>query len=120
MKSARSLMQMQSAFVEAGVHYLAASGTTAFGVLPGDGLHWELALLTRLGLTPRQALAAATSNYASLFGWTDRGEIAKGRLADIVVLTADPTRSIGNARSIERVILNGVELDRAALLRPER
>jgi len=116
-RAAKALIDAQAAFVAAGSHYLAGSGTTAFGVLPGDGLHWEMKLLTRIGLTPRQALAAATSNFSAVFGWRDRGLIEKGRLADIVVLRADPTRDIDATRTILRVFLAGQELDRAMLLR---
>lgn len=119
-KVARALMGMQSAFVSARVPFLAASGTTAFGVLPGDGLQWEMGLLTRFGLTARQALAAATGNYALVFGWTDRGRIAPGCLADIVVLKSNPAEIIENSRTIARVYLAGRELDRAQLLRPSR
>ncbi len=116
-RATSSLFAIQRTFVNAGNRYLAASGTTAFGVLPGDGMHWEMQLLTRFGLTPRQALAAATTNYSSSFGWTDRGELAAGRLADIVTLSSDPTKDIANTRSIVRVFLAGEELDRQGLLR---
>jgi len=117
LKEAEAMMRVQSAFITAGVPFLAASGTTAFGVLPGDGLHWEMNLLKRLGLTARQALAAATGNYAIVFGWTDRGRIAPGCLADIVVLTKNPVENIDNSRSIARIYLSGRELNRAQLLR---
>ena len=120
LRSAKNLLGIQSAFLAAGAHYLAASGTTAFGVLPGDGLHWEMKLLTRLGLTPRQALAAATENYAGVFGWFDRGRVAPGRLADIVVLRADPTRDIDNSRTIVRIYVAGRAFDRAELLNASR
>jgi hypothetical protein len=119
-RAAEHLLALQSAFIAAGSHYLAGSGTTAFGVLPGDGLHWELKLLTRLGLTPRQALAAATSNYGAVFGWTDRGAIAAGRRADLVLLREDPTAEVGNSRAIARVFLDGRELNRSELLRVAR
>jgi len=118
LKEAAALMHAQSAFIGARVPFLAASGTTAFGVLPGDGLHWEMHLLKRLGLTARQALAAATENYAAVFGWTDRGRIAPGRLADIVVLAKNPVEDINNSRTIVHVYLAGRELNRAQLLRP--
>lgn len=112
-------MRTQRAFVQAGVPYLAASGTSAFGVLPGDGLHWELELLTRHGLSPRAALAAATANYARLFDWREIGEIAPGRHADILVLGSDPTVDIRNTRDIVDVYLDGERLDRTALLTPQ-
>jgi Amidohydrolase family len=117
LKEAEVLMHVQSAFITARVPFLAASGTTAFGVLPGDGLHWEMSLLKRSGLTARQALAAATENYAIVFGWTDRGRIAPGCLADIVVLAKNPVEDISNSRSIARIYLAGQELNRAQLLR---
>jgi hypothetical protein len=119
-KEAEAMMRVQSAFINARVPFLAASGTTAFGVLPGDGLHWELSLLKRIGLTARQALAAATGNYASVFGWKDRGRVAPGCLADIVVLAKNPVEDINNSRAINHIYLAGQELNRAQLLRPAR
>ena len=53
-----------------------------------------------MGFSPREALAAATNNYALQFGWNELGLIAPGRRADILVLDADPTLSIWNARRI--------------------
>jgi amidohydrolase family protein len=120
LRRSESLLAIQSVFLSSGIPFLAASGATAFGILPGDGLHWEMRLLTRIGLTPRQALAAATSNYAKAYGWADRGQLESGRLADVVVLSANPTVSIDNARSIERIFLAGEELDRNALLSPPK
>lgn len=97
--------------------YLCASGSSALGTMPGISMHTELELLVRLGLTPREALAAATNNYADKFGWHDIGLIAPGRRADLVVLDADPTVNIANSRTIDAVFLSGELLDRAALLR---
>jgi imidazolonepropionase-like amidohydrolase len=85
--------------------------------MPGISMHVELSLLVRLGLTPRQALAAATSNYADKFGWRELGEVAPGRRADLLILSADPTRDIANTHGIEDVVLAGHELNRAALLK---
>ena len=96
--------------------YLAASGASTLGALPGIALHVELELLVRRGLTPRQALAAATSNYADKFGWHELGEITPGRRADLLVLDADPTADIRNADQIADVVLEGRVLDRAKLL----
>jgi hypothetical protein len=98
-------------------HYLAASGADAMGTMPGISLHTELELLVRLGLSPREALAAATNNYAIQFGWNELGQIAPGRRADILAVDADPTINIWNARRISTIVLNGELLDRDSLLR---
>ena len=97
-------------------HYLAASGADAMGTMPGISLHTELELLVRLGLSPREALAAATNNYSLQFGWNELGLIAPGRRADILILDADPTVNIWNARRISTIILDGETLDRDSLL----
>jgi hypothetical protein len=98
-------------------HYIAASGADAMGTMPGISLHTELELLVRLGLSPREALAAATNNYATQFGWNELGQISPGRRADILALDADPTINIWNARRISTIVLNGELLDRDSLLR---
>jgi imidazolonepropionase-like amidohydrolase len=97
-------------------HYLAASGADALGTMPGISIHTELELLVRLGLSSREALAAATNNYALQLGWTELGQIAPGRRADILVVDADPTINIWNARRISTLILDGNTIDRDALL----
>jgi hypothetical protein len=96
--------------------YLAASGASTLGALPGIALHVEMELLVRRGLTPREALAAATSNYAEKFGWKELGLIEPGRRADLIVLDADPTADIRNADQISDVLLAGTVLDRNKLL----
>ncbi len=101
-------------------HYLAASGAPAQGAMPGISMHTELEMLVRLGLSPREALAAATCNYALQFGWTEIGLISPGRFADIVVVDADPTANIWNARRISLVVLDGNVIDRESLLRLKR
>jgi hypothetical protein len=100
--------------------YLAASGTSALGTMPGISMHTELELLVRLGLTPREALAAATSNYSERFGWHELGSVEEGRRADLLVLAADPTMDISNTHKIKFVILEGVVLDRDLLLKKTR
>jgi hypothetical protein len=101
-------------------HYLAASGAGSRGSMPGISLHTELELLVRMGLSPREALAAATNNYCLEFGWNELGLIAPGRRADILILDADPTANIWNARHISTVILDGNLMDRESLLRLRR
>jgi hypothetical protein len=99
--------------------YLAASAGSALGTMPGISMHTELELLVRLGLTPREALAAATSNYSERFGWHELGLVKAERRADLLILAADPTADISNTRKIQSVILEGAVLDRAALLRAQ-
>ena len=115
-QSALRLWRINETIFSAFPHYLAGSGADAMGAMPGISLHTELELLVRLGLSPREALAAATNNYALQFGWNELGLIAPGRRADILVLDSDPTASIWNARRISLVLLDGEPLDRNALL----
>ncbi len=100
--------------------YLAGSGASALGALPGMALHVELELLARQGLTPRQALAAATSNYAAQFHWTELGLVAPGRRADLLIVDADPAIDVKNAARISDVVLSGQWLDRPGLLQSPR
>lgn len=113
---AEKTLQIETQYRKAGARYLAGSGTDAFGTLPGISLHTELKLLTRIGLTPRQALAAATSNFGETFGWPTIGQVKPGYDADLLVLDADPTRDVGNLKKIRMVILDGEILDRDRLL----
>jgi imidazolonepropionase-like amidohydrolase len=96
-----------------GVDVLAGTDAGATGVLHGASLHGELALLVQAGLTPVQALAAATRLPAERFGLKDRGEIGPGRRADLVLVEGDPTANIKATRAIARVFKNGYEIDRA-------
>jgi imidazolonepropionase-like amidohydrolase len=100
--------------------YLAASGASALGTMPGISMHTELELLVRMGLTPREALAAATSNYSERFGWHELGLVEAGRRADLLLLSADPTVDILDTRKIQFVILDGIVLDREQLLQETR
>lgn len=113
---AATLLALESTYAAAGARYLAGSGTSAFGTLPGISLRHELELLARIGLTPRQALAAATTNFGAAFGWRDVGCLAPGCRADLLVLPGDPTRDLAALRDLELVVLDGEPLDRAALL----
>lgn len=115
-QSAMRLWRINQAIFAAYPHYLAASGASVSGTMAGISLHTELEMLVRLGLTPREALAAATNNYSLQFNWRDIGLIAAGRRADILVVDGDPTVSVWNARKISGLILDGRVLDRAALL----
>ncbi|MGB8259267.1 MAG: amidohydrolase family protein [Terracidiphilus sp.] len=119
-QSALRLWRLNETLFSAFPHYLAASGAPVNAALPGISLHVELELLVRLGLTPREALAAATNNYADQFGWYEIGQISPGRHADILVLDADPTANIWNARRISAIVMDGNILDRDALLNQKK
>ena len=116
-QSAMRLWRINETIFGAFPHYLAASGASASGTLAGISMHTELEMLVRLGLSPREALAAATNNYALQFGWNELGQIAPGRRADILVVDGDPTENIWNARRISALIMDGNVLDREGLMR---
>jgi hypothetical protein len=116
-QSALRLWHINQTLFSAYPHYLAASGAPVYGSLPGISMHTELELLVRLGLSPREALAAATNNYSLQFGWNELGQISPGRRADILVVDGDPTQNIWNVRRISGLILDGNVLDRDALLK---
>lgn len=83
---------------------------------PGFELHDALQLLVRAGLTPLEALRSATSNPARFLGMQgDLGTIEKRKLADIVLLRADPLQDITNTENIEAAVANGRLFDRTAL-----
>jgi hypothetical protein len=93
----------------AGVEFLAG---TDMGpntpVAAGAGLHDELELLVESGLTPMEALQSATRNPARYFGkLTDMGTIEPGKLADLVLLDANPLKDIRNTRKVRLVVLKG-------------
>ena len=80
----------------------------------GASMHLELELLGRAGLTPRDVLRAATSVPATVFGLTDRGRIAPGQRADLLLVDGDPTTDITNLRAITAIWKNGYLVDRTA------
>jgi imidazolonepropionase-like amidohydrolase len=96
----------------AGVTILAGTDapnpTTTFGV----SLHLELELLVRAGLTPAEALTAATAAPAKFFHVADRGRIVRGLRADLVLVDGDPTADIRATRHIAAVWKNGWPVDR--------
>jgi imidazolonepropionase-like amidohydrolase len=100
----------------AAVPLLAGSDACNSRKLPGAGLDLELGELVEAGLTPGEALQAATwSNARFLAGEdADFGEIAVGKRADLVLVTGDPVGRIENSRKITHVILDGNVLARRA------
>jgi hypothetical protein len=109
----RNLREMRAA----GVTLLAATDAPAFPVVPGFAIHDELAnFVDDLGMTPLEALRAATLHPARFLGMADSlGTVEAGRLADLLLLDADPLADIRNTRRIHAVFANGRYLDRPAL-----
>ena len=102
-------MEMTAAMHRAGVPFLAGTDTAAgVYVVPGFSLHEEMELFQQAGFTPMEALQTATSNPARFLGTeATMGSVAPGKIADLVLLNADPTVDIHNARKIESVVLAG-------------
>jgi imidazolonepropionase-like amidohydrolase len=95
-----------------GVPVLAGTDAPAPGAAYGASIHRELELLVRSGLMPTQALVAATSAPARAFGLADRGRIAPGLRADLVLVEGDPTTDIHDTRRIVAVWKRGFEATR--------
>jgi imidazolonepropionase-like amidohydrolase len=110
-------LDMTLAMFSAGVPFMAGTDTAAgVHIFPGFSLHQELVLFQRAGLTPMQALQTATLNPAKFMGRTaDMGTVEKGKLADLVILDADPLKDIANTQKIRGVVLAGRYFDRPAL-----
>jgi imidazolonepropionase-like amidohydrolase len=102
--------------VDAGVTMLAGTDAPNPGTVFGASLHRELELLVRCGITPTQALTAATAAPASVFNLADRGRIAPGQRADFVLVHGDPLTDITATRAIEQIWRAGVLCDRHAVV----
>jgi hypothetical protein len=97
---------------DAKVPILAGTDAPNPGTTHGLSVHRELELLVRAGLSPEAALAAATSVPARVYSLKDRGRIAPGLRADLVLVTGDPTRDITATRDIVAIWKRGVRVDR--------
>jgi imidazolonepropionase-like amidohydrolase len=107
-----------TALHEAGVPVLAGTDANDSPLIPGGvphgmSLHRELELLAGAGLSPVDALRAATVTPATVFGLTDRGVIEPGKRADLVLLDGDPLADIRATRSIRRIWIGGIEIEPA-------
>ena len=103
----------------AGVNILAGSdaGANEYS-LPGFSLHDELAELVAAGLTLMEALQSASLNAATYLGMTDAfGTVEPGKLADCVLLEANPLDDINNTRKVAAVILDGELIEKPELQR---
>ncbi len=110
--SSQVVGKMQSA----GVGILAGTDSPAPELVPGFSLHEELVLLVQAGLSPMQALQAATKNPADFMGVLQKqGTIEPGKSADLLLLDADPLADIRNTEKIQALVIRGKLLDRSAL-----
>ncbi len=113
-----NLMRMPSDLASGGAMLLAGTDVdTTFPLLFfGFSLHDELALLVKGGLSPLAALQSATINPARFLGRdSELGTVAEGKLADLVLLDANPLEDIANTKRIAAVVVNGRYLSRADL-----
>lgn len=107
-----------TAFVKAGGRVVTATGSDISGMaMPGLGIHREIAALVKAGLTPADAIRAATTNAAELLGEAKTlGAIAPGFGADFIVVTGDPLASVADLAKILHVVRRGEVLDPKDLL----
>lgn len=102
----------------AGVPIQAGTDSPEPNVPPGTSLHLELELLVDCGLSPAAAIRAATLNNATTLGERDQlGTITAGKVADLILLTANPLEDIRHTRKIDSVIHEGIESRPADLLK---
>ena len=111
--SSEDLRYNISALHEAGVPILAGTDAPNPGSVHGASLHHELRLLVEAGLTPAEALAASTSVPAKQFKLADRGRVAVGRRADLLLVEGDPAADIRHLADIAGVWKAGVAIDRS-------
>ena len=117
-KEVRKYQELTGILYRRGVPILVGTDTPEPYVTPGFSLHQELEMLVESGLTPSAAIQSATLQNARILNQVDNlGSIDVGKLADLVILTADPTVDISNTRKIELVIRGGRSCDPAALLK---
>jgi hypothetical protein len=99
----------------AGVRVVLGTGAGNTLVFPGASAHREMELLTKAGLSPMEAIVAATSNAAASIGrLNESGTIERGKFADLIILDADPLADITNTTKIDTVIRGG------RVIRPDR
>ena len=110
-------LEVVNAMHRAGVPFLAGTDTPpGVYIFPGFSLHEELQRFVAAGFTPLEALQTATLNPAKFLGMEDRlGTIEKGKLADMVLLDANPLDDVANTQKIAGVVANGRYLSRADL-----
>jgi len=108
--------EIEKRFYKSGVRYLAGSGTDVWGTMPGIFLHYELQALKKIGLSNREVIASATSNFSDTFGFKV-GKIKKGFIADLLILKKNPLKDLKNLKSIDILLHKGKIINRRALLK---
>jgi imidazolonepropionase-like amidohydrolase len=110
-------LEVVKAMHDAGIPFLAGTDTPpGVYVFPGFSLHEELQRFVAAGFTPMEALQTATLNPVKFLGMDDRvGTIEKGKLADVLLLDANPLDDISNTEKIAAVVVNGRYLSRSDL-----
>lgn len=109
-------LELVRAMHRSGVKFMAGTDSSVPFIFPGFSLHDELELLVASGFTPLEALQTATRNPAEFLGLlNDLGTIEKGKLADLVILEANPLENISNTRKIFGVVAGGRYLSKESL-----
>jgi imidazolonepropionase-like amidohydrolase len=103
------------ALYDGGVPFALGSDAPQWWNVPGFSTHRELQSMVRAGLTPYEALRTGTANIGTYFNRTDIGTVAKGQIADLILLDANPLQDIANSTRIAGVMLNGRWVTKAEL-----
>ena len=103
----QNAMRNFAAEAKAGVRYGMGTDSGPSARFPGYFAHWELELMVKAGITPLQALTAATGHNAEFLGATDIGTVQAGKWADLLVLDKNPVADIRNTRAIHEVFIAG-------------
>jgi imidazolonepropionase-like amidohydrolase len=111
-------MQNLAKLEAAGVTIVMGTDAGNIGTLHGPSVFREMALMRDAGLTPLQVLRSATTNGAKAMGRDDLGAIAPGKLADLVLLDADPLADVANLSHAVHVVKGGVVYDLEGADRP--
>ncbi len=115
-RALEAAQRFQGLLLERNVPVLAGSDTPCGGILPGQSLWRELALLIEAGLAPLDALCSATSAAADFLERPELGRLQKGNIADLAIVRGDLARHIPDRPTVERVVRSGVAHQPDALL----
>jgi imidazolonepropionase-like amidohydrolase len=101
-------LQITGIFHSENVRFVVGTDLAGRNIFPGFSVHDELALLVKAGLTPMEAIVAATRHSAELLGKAEKlGTLEQGKVADLVLLDENPLEDVANTKKISAVIANG-------------